>query len=344
MGVEQWVYDLLGRPHLQVAGEVLSDLSEKVDWINVAAASPTNELRVAKRFRDVRIRGGCELEVIEHYFRAHSASVTTEVVAMRGDLYMPRQNSTILSQSAKGLTRAQMELIAKLGMDKSFYETRMFDPCDEGTLIIYSPTGDAMLLVHRHKETGFQAPVWFREVMLPTNPLRTDAQQAEFDRISSCLSLEFDALPFEDMAKYAAMYRAILEKIPSRALLIVVLPNRWRNLNGVASEHSVQAALNETFRTVGADYDNVSFIEMTSLIESITEVTEEYLHFNRAVYHRLFEEIGERYRGWMDSRKKRNSIRALVGALLRPKAIKERLRQTSGIHRDATGVGRSRTT
>jgi hypothetical protein len=336
------VYDLLGHPHLQVAGDVLSNLSEKVDWINVAVFPSADEARAAKRFRDVRIRGGCELEVIEHYFRAHSASVTTEVVAMRGDLYMPRQNSTIFSQAAKGLSRAQTDLIAKLGMDKSFYETRMFDPCEEGTLIIYSPTGDAMLLVHRHKETGFQAPVWFREVMLPTNPLRTDLQRAEFDRISSFLSLEFDPLPFEDMAKYAAMYRTILEKVPSEALFVVVLPNRWRNLNGVASEHSVQAALNETFRTVGEDYDNVSFIEMTSLIESITEVTEEYLHFNRAVYHRLYEEIGERYRVWMDSRRKRNPIRALVGALLKPKAVKEWLRQSRRLNRDAIGAGESR--
>jgi FkbH-like protein len=144
MGVEQWVYELLGQPELEIVGEVLSDLNETVDWINIATAENEATGAGTRQFGEVRIRGGCELEVIEHFFRAHAQSILSEVVTMHGRLYMPRQNSTILAQALQGLTAQETDLIGRLGMDGSFYDTRLFEPCADGTVIIYSPTGDRM--------------------------------------------------------------------------------------------------------------------------------------------------------------------------------------------------------
>ena len=60
MGVEQWVYQLLGRPRVEIVGEVLSDLTTDVDWINAAADGDGEEASGA-RFGEVRIEADVNL-------------------------------------------------------------------------------------------------------------------------------------------------------------------------------------------------------------------------------------------------------------------------------------------
>lgn len=304
MGVEQWVYELLGRPRVDIVGEVLSDLAQEVDWINVAPDASWGVEADARPFRQVLIRGGCELEVLEHFFRAHSESVIAEVLTMHGGYYVPRSHSALLSRAACGLSDADEKLIARLGMDKSFFETRLFDPCEEGALFIYSPSKDASLQLRRHKESGFEAPAWFREVMLPTNPGRTELERLEYERVIGYLAENFNDISFEDEGVYLEIYHSILEKIPGNALLVVVLPNYLRNVDGTAVEYSPQLFLNKLFKKAGDNYKNVEFIDMNLLLRSIHEVDRQiYVHYDRAVYRRLFDEIEVRYRRWRRTRR-----------------------------------------
>ncbi len=291
MGVEQWVYELLGRPQLEIVGDVLSDLSWPVDWINAKTDIVVGEEGDNHRFGAVRIRGGCELEVLEHFFRAQSQFTHTEFIAGKGGLYFPAQNSAILSRAGHGLSSTEQRIISGIGMDASFYETALFDPCEPNTLILYSPTGDAMHPMRRHRATGFEAPVWFREPLLPEHPHRTDADRALFDSIQERLADDFETLSFDDITMYPDCYHKILSRIPHEAFLIVLLPNRFHNHDGIAVEHIKQTALNQAFRAAAVGHENVAFIEMTDMIANVSEISEQYLHFNRAVYRRVFERI-----------------------------------------------------
>ncbi len=297
MGVEQWVYQLLGRPRVEIVGEVLSDLLTDVDWINVAADGDGEEASGA-RFGEVRIRGGCELEVLEHFFRAASAKVVAEFIAMRGNYFIPRQNSACLAQSIKGLTEPQEDLIRSLGMDRTFFETTIFAACDPGTLIVYSPTGDATLPIFRDTITGLEVPVWFKDALQPHNPHRTEADRAVHEDMLGRLSSRCDLLPPLDVASFTDRYRTILSAFPKHAFLVVVLPNEVYSLGGVATKHDNQAALNKAFKSAAEGWENVEFVEMTALVHSIDEVAEGHLHFNRAVYRRLFDEIAARHQAW----------------------------------------------
>jgi FkbH-like protein len=302
MGVEQWVYDLLGRPQLAIAGDVRSDLSRPVDWINVGAGGGAADEAADRPFGEVRLRGGCELEVIEHFFKAHSTSLVTELVESRGELYMPRQNSAILAQALRGLGAAERNVLADLAMDPVAYQTRLFDSCADGTLIVYSPTADAMLKIKKHKTLAFQTAVWFREHMLPAAAARTEAQALEYDRLTAYLADQFDELPWEGMEKYVAIYREILERVPENALFVVMLPNCVYNVDGRAYEVERQKHLNGAFLEAGAGFANVRFVDMNGLLSSLDDVTDHNLHFNRAVYFRSFTAIRKLYAEWMDAR------------------------------------------
>lgn len=314
MGVEQWVYDLLGRPDITVVGEPLSELPGAVDWIT-AGPGPQAAAAADKSFGEVRIRGGCELEVIEHFFRARARAVVGEFIAMREHLYIPRHASLILGQIAAGLDEATAGLIRDLGMDRDFYETRLFDACDDETLIIYSPSGDASRLPYRHKATGFECHHWFREPMLPGHPGRTAAQAAEYERVTALLERDYTPVACDDPERYFALYSRILASIPANALFVVILPNKTINLDGVALDHAPQVTLNAVFRAAAKPYPNVAFVELSALVGSVDDVESgSYLHFSRAVYFRLFEEIGARYRDWLASRRSGSAPGSAAGS------------------------------
>ena len=70
MGVEHWLYEKLGRPPIHIDGKILTSLGEEraVDWIamnakGVPASASGDEIA------DIRIRGGCDVSALAHYFR-----------------------------------------------------------------------------------------------------------------------------------------------------------------------------------------------------------------------------------------------------------------------------------
>lgn len=72
MKIETWLYRRLGRPPINVTGEVASDIFETdtvIDWIGVghAGAGSTGADRPALPGTAVLLRGGCEVLPLEHY-------------------------------------------------------------------------------------------------------------------------------------------------------------------------------------------------------------------------------------------------------------------------------------
>jgi hypothetical protein len=313
MGVEQWVYDLLGRPKIEIAGEVVSDLATHTTWINVPRDVSVSTRTTATRFRDVRLRGGCELEVLAHYFKAQSTSCAAEYVTTHGSFAKPTHNSAVLSKALSGLTDSDLRLLKILKMDPSYFETEFFSPCSEDTLLVYSPTTDARLTVFRHRKSGFELPLFTPNYLDPSNKERTKSEIDEFNRIATLAKQYYEKIPSDDLTKHMARYKTILDHVPENALLVVLLPNYLENKSGRPEFIAHQAALNELFKAAGKDRPNVRFIEMTSLLETIDDVLEAFhLHFRRAVYRRLYETIEQTYLTWMEQTKRKN--RAQSGA------------------------------
>lgn len=67
MGVEQWVWDYLGRPEFDIAGPVAGDLAtpEKVDWITEVTDFDTGENELEER--RLCLVGGCDLLQVSFY-------------------------------------------------------------------------------------------------------------------------------------------------------------------------------------------------------------------------------------------------------------------------------------
>lgn len=300
MGVEQWVYDLLGRPDIEIVGDVAARLDGHVDWINVANHPGTGSEVARHRFRDIRLRGGCELEVLAYYFKSRAETCLAELVTPIGSFNRATHSSAVLARGILGLSDEHMRALKILKMDPGYFETQLFAPCKDGTVLVYSPSTDAELVVFRHKKSGLEMPIFTRYSLNDDNKNRTRKEAEEFDRITNIAKLHYLKISQEDLPCYLSWYRTIIDHAPENALLIIVLPNYLENRNGAPELLTHQATFNELFKAAGKDRPNIRFIETTSLLDSIEDVKETFhLHFHRKIYHRLYETIERLYDEWM---------------------------------------------
>ncbi|MHB8285117.1 MAG: HAD-IIIC family phosphatase, partial [Caulobacteraceae bacterium] len=137
LGVEQWVYDKLGRPSLDIVGEVLSDPNTPchVDWINreTGADGPMAVLPQA-----VTARGGCELGAVVHYFRTTSHDAVGEYPFIRNGNNVRLDHTVILHQALQGLTPEQKGVAAEFSFEAEDFQTRIFDSFPDGHAVILS--------------------------------------------------------------------------------------------------------------------------------------------------------------------------------------------------------------
>lgn len=302
MGVEQWVYDLIGRPEIKIVGDVASSLDGRVDWINTGDGAVADGVTAPHRFREIRLRGGCELEVLTYYFRSRAENCLAELVTPLGSFNRATHSSAVLARGLLGLSDEHRRALKNLKMDPAYFETQLFTSCKDGTVLVYSPSTDTELAVYRHKKSGLEMPIFTRYSLNEDNPNRTRKEIEEFDRIRNIAKMHYQRLPQDDFGCYLSWYRTIVEHAPKNALLIIVLPNYLQNKNGVPELLTRQATLNELFKMVGKDLPNIRFVETTSLLEAIDDVKESFhLHFRRAVYHRLYETIERLHDEWLET-------------------------------------------
>jgi FkbH-like protein len=155
MFVEQWVFEHLGRPGLNVVGAVLTDLSQPrdIDWIRMKGAGDrTTEQQ--RPIPEVKLRGGCEIDALSHYFTAYAETCSREGSIDRGSFFILRDCSHhLVSPTAPPIEDDFLVLAETCGFTREDFDSEIFAPCSTGSLIVYSCWGD-IREAYRHKRTG----------------------------------------------------------------------------------------------------------------------------------------------------------------------------------------------
>ena len=116
MGVEQWVYQTLGRPWLTVVGDVLADVfnAPPVDWINQAGSAGISGRRLSQ-FVDIRLRGGCEISAMAHYFKV-AGPVTCVETNFGRDIFVNKLDTGASLVNALEATPEQKASLERLAL------------------------------------------------------------------------------------------------------------------------------------------------------------------------------------------------------------------------------------
>jgi hypothetical protein len=283
LGVEAWVYQRLGRPHLEIHGEVLSDpvAEAPIDWIRLDTGASTSNGDAggagAPTLGSVAARGGCNLWPLAHYFRLISPKVVGEFNTIRDGKIIPLDHSLCLRHAMSGVTEEELGAIAPLGYIAEDFQTQYFEYNGDLPLWIFSNWIDSSIRVFRHKRTGFTIPYHVPKINKAgdTHVQALHYLEAEF---SPCKYGEFE---------FKATLNAIFSKIPRHGLMFVLLsfeqdPERtWRRVE------------RNRWRTeVASSYPNVRCLSMAEFIDRVSEIPEaNSAHYDRSVYYRLFQHM-----------------------------------------------------
>jgi FkbH-like protein len=292
MGVEQWLYARLGRPAIQVRGEVLTDLSQDdapVDWITFAAASAGDEPVQQSSLGSVYLRGSCDLAAVGHYLGLVSDKLIQDFNIAYNGLNLRLDHSMFIRYAMRPPGDAAAAALASIGYPADLCLSQLPQSAPEADLFVLSFRADIVAL-YRHRETGVLAPFvvpGFNNVHDATS-LAGDAEtyfgtpngQASFRAL--CENFEFAGTITE--ADFCENLRLALGIIPCEKLVVIILGLEPKRSRGAGS------TLNDWTRQVAADYPNVALVELADCITGPSDLRG-MLHFDRSVYMRLYERV-----------------------------------------------------
>lgn len=304
MFIEHWAYAHLGRPALDMVGEVLTDPTDPgivIDWVTPGQHERTGVSQGAEplHFDCILARGGCDLASLMHYFTLHSDTIIEEFNAPRnGQMFRRDHTAFLMPALGGGLSQAELGAATTLGYDAADFETRL--PEAKG-LTLLSFWADADIPEYEHRDTGLRLPYWLvgaqqhdliEKAELREAVARTDVQRARLATLCEGF-VHRGTLSEEEMMR---RYARILEALPQRNEVVLVLANERGPVhfaNPHMAPHPTHSRLNKALRHVARGRDNVLLLDPADHIRGPEDLID-LNHFKRPVYHRMYRDVIKR--------------------------------------------------
>ncbi|RYC30004.1 HAD-IIIC family phosphatase [Lichenibacterium minor] len=311
LGVEQWVYERLGRPRLDVVGDVVATLDASPDWINKLDLTGGGEPTAIASPRRVRLRGGCELEVLRHFFAFSTPHVSSEFVFPRDGQTVWASHVATLFDQPGACTQEGAAALADIGFRSDDLASSFLAAAEESACLVLSNSADSQVPLFRHRALGITVPVKLFGIDL-TRPVDEGAvadfcdanglageRAAAFNGWVSTLVRNWEHVPFAAI-DWPAQYDRLARAVPAGSLLVLILPLTFANTaDGGTVEFPEQATVNGLLRDLASRFPNVSVVDTAECVRSRDELRKlSHLHFARDVYHRLYRRILKVHADW----------------------------------------------
>ncbi len=309
MHVETALYRKLGRPTIDIVGEVLSDIKDEsftIDWIaysnTMAAPEAAPNTRSLSR---IIMRGGCDMLALQHYVGMQSATVISEVNQPRDGLPVRTDHSMIFNYALNGLSGAEIAALWKLGYREEDFRTVVSTAASGDEAWILSFWADAIFPIYRHRRLGVRAPLH------PPSPMRFDIMHdlgtVDIAEIPEWLreakhwivgafealreEFEFEGLIAEDVFKQN-LETILARRTPATTVFILGALENQTDGSGRVLPLPARIELNRRCRAVIADKPDIRFLEIQDFIHDRAEIFDAS-HFDRRVYFRLYRHIAD---------------------------------------------------
>ena len=309
MGIEQYVYQYLGRPELKPVGEVISDLSEENApyWINMN--KPTNRdsgnrMRIKElKEHTVLVKGPCDLFQIYPYIADTEMFDTEFTYTTAKGLVVESVGHTTNIREAGRLTKEQKNLVLREVpfTDAGMYSDNIFQRAYK--VIFLSILTDANLGVYARKGTGESFA--FLEYNHPlTDPANWDAYvKNEYltggfkytEKILKEFSEKYDFLGRNTPDQIVQNIDYIRNKIHKETLLVIMLGGEIpyeKNTNEAYNDrHIVHKEINDKLKDYASKTENVRLIDVNKYITGQESFYDHFNHYIKPVYYHLAEEM-----------------------------------------------------
>jgi len=298
MGIEQFVWHKLGRPDLDIVGEVVASLGDQPDWITVVddvdAANGGGGTLTVKPV--ICVRGACDLAMMTHYLRTRFDTIEEFPFPYQGWRIMPSARIIALEDEIK--TPAGAALIAKLpGIPPRRFESVI----NTGAADVYvlSFSSEIMSAHHRSRSTGIILPFnhesfahdEYQNLPYADIAARGGGQnltEAEWNFLRAEFEFQgvvIDSLLTEDIAK-------LLTKLAGKVVIVLMLNTR------IGSERHLLdafARVNDIVRPLAERFGCYT-LEMNEFVRDVADLvkpTDGGVHYTRDVYMKLARRVTE---------------------------------------------------
>lgn len=305
MGVEQYVYKMLGRPQLTIIGEISSDPNVPADpfWINQGSASePKAAFSVEKK---ILFKGPCDLWSVCSFFDddAIIPEFTYDMEKNGAIDYglnhtVTMLNAAILSQSEQERMERELPFIGE-----RTFRTQLFSGTCQ--VVLLSVLMDAMLACYRNKSTGRVVAWgdWCLDITDPSNwesliSGNLETYGMKFDRPFLEQFAEQwiyeGQLPIEETVKN---FLQIRKRLPKETILVLILGSEIAYENNTLSAYEgrdkYNQKLNRALEAAFVEVENTYLLNTTDLITSQSDYNDRITHLTKPVYYRMASEINQ---------------------------------------------------
>ncbi len=306
MGVEQWVYDRLGRPKVSVVGEVASSLDGSVEWITLdgeafAASGTASNGQIRETTatqlqpRRVHMVGGCDLNTTAQFLGGEISTEFSHPGPTGAFVYVG--HTEVLRQAASGLTADQRALIGRIPfLDPEVYDSPAVVAPDYDVLV-HSVLTDYTQGLYRHRELGLVVP-WRQFHQDVTDPANWPFLESTLAHVGigqhflRWFSEEFEHLGGITVDRFQENIRWLAGSVPDGAAVIFINGAEVPIDNPTEPErHLHHQNMNAALDQVVAELANATVCDVRTFVLTEDDLTDSIRHYRRRAYARMAEEI-----------------------------------------------------
>ena len=309
MGIEQYVYNLLGRPEITPVGEVISDLSsaELPGWINQAEGGKAGSQMKIENLGEhtVLIKGPCDLFQIYPYIANTELFDTEFTYTTDTGLTIESTGHTTHIVEALRLTAEQKRRVLE---EVPFTDAGMY--CDNiyrygYKVAVISILADCNLGVYRRKETGERLAIMEYIHPLTDKTSWPGILSGEYSHAGYAFTEEtlrdfsekYEFLGRNTPEQIVENLQYIRAHLPSDCILAVMLGGELyyekNTFEAYEDRHLVHREVNALIRAWAEGKDNVYLMDVNRYLKDQSSFYDHFNHYVKPVYYALAEELVE---------------------------------------------------
>jgi FkbH-like protein len=303
MGIEHWLYQKLGCPAIDVAGEVASGLHTEStpDWIHEGSRkkmlAEDDETVAKKKQVGIMVKSGCDMLQTKNYLiKSSLLDAETNYVSTSKGTMVNNSHTEILRRSNRTTLSAYGEVIDKVQFfDQDAFKTRFFS--NEHDVYIYSALEDYTRALYRYEDTDFI--IAFDDFLVDATQRKNWSKHLEGNKkhfldapFLEWFSTHFTflgAIPIDSFRKNIIW---LSNQIDSHKLLII--------LNGSEVEYTPKPEsqrwlhhkkMNDLLEDAVKDRDNVVICDVREFLSQPEDHSNNIRHYNRKAYFQIAQKI-----------------------------------------------------
>lgn len=286
MGIEQYVYQVIGCPKINIVGDVVSSLGSKesLQWINQDTAKGHSLLhKEIANTKKILIIGGCDLEQTAYYLEKSGLNFDSQYNYVANKRFEAHPDSLVNIIGSVKYSKEQKKYIIDhcVFYDDSIYKNKLFN--DQYDVIIYSPLIDYANGLYESKEYKDLYVVYGNKDHpdISTPGYMTESEQKDFRKY-----FNFKGSISQDMFKNNLKW--FLKQFLNKSYIYL--------LNGAEIDfpHPEETGryldhiqYNKILQEVSNEYDNVKIINVSGLVKDVADYSDSIRHYNRRIYYEI---------------------------------------------------------